>query len=82
MEFVTFRLRRDGLGRVTDLFAAIEDTPPFLDVLGDFFRAAHRDYRRGGAELALDEQNVHQAPEKHDGNADGSLNKHAVEHIW
>jgi uncharacterized protein with PIN domain len=32
--------------------------------------------------LAFDEEEVHQTPKKHNGNADGSLNKHAVERIW
>jgi uncharacterized protein with PIN domain len=32
--------------------------------------------------LAFDEQEIHQAPKQNDGNADGSLNKHAGEDIW
>ena len=34
----------------------------------------------GASKLALEKQNIHQAPEKHDGDANGALNKHAVNH--
>jgi len=72
----------DGLRGIADFFAAEVDMPPFLGNLGKGRGAAQRDGLRRAAEMALEQQAVHQAPEKHDGNADGSLHKHALEYIW
>ena len=82
MKFVPFRFGCNGLPGVTDFFAAVVHTPPLLDVFSKSFRAAQGNNRRRRADVALDEKKIHQAPKKHDADADRSLNKHAVEHIW
>jgi hypothetical protein len=63
---------------MTDFLAAIEDPPGLLYRFVDGFCASKRNGRRRCPELALEQQKIHQAPEKHDGNANGALNKHAV----
>ena len=70
----------DGLASVADFFAVVEDAPRLPYGFGEGFYTAERDGCRRGPKLALEKQNIHQAPEKHDGNANGALNKHAVTH--
>jgi hypothetical protein len=65
---------------VADFLAMVEDAPGFLYSFGDRCCAAECDGWRRSQKLALEKQNIHQAPEKHDGNADGALNKHAATH--
>ena len=69
----------NGLAGVTDFLAVVEDSPRFLYTFGGF-DAAKRDGWRRRPDLALDKQNIHPAPEKYDGNANGALNKHAATH--
>jgi hypothetical protein len=65
---------------VADFLAVVEDAPRLLYWFGDGFYAAECDGWRRSQKLALEKQKIHQAPEKHDGDADGALNKHAVTH--
>jgi hypothetical protein len=69
----------DGLAGVTDFLTVVEDAPRLLYSFGGF-DAAECDGWRRSQKLALEKQNIHQAPEKHDGQANGALNKHAVNH--
>ena len=80
LDVISLGFGRDGLAGVADLLAAVENSPPLLNALGYGARAVEGDRRRRGPELALDQQNIHQAPEKHDAQANGALNKHAVNH--
>src|SRR4249920_3008607 len=80
LNLISLCLGCNGLAGVTDFLAVVEDAPRLPYGFGDSFDAAEGDGCRRSPKLALEKQNIHQAPEKHDGNANGALNKHAVNH--
>jgi hypothetical protein len=73
-----FSFGGDGLVRVTDFLTPIEHSPPFFHFFSDAFYSTQHDGGRGSPKLALEKQKIHQAPEEHDSDANGALNKHDV----